>query len=71
MKHEYDPFEKFLAGSSLWRDSIRGIEKNALYPFPDLLRLTEDGSGRIENKRLGTPMVHEPHMQFFRHPFEG
>jgi hypothetical protein len=26
MKHEYDLFEKFPDGSSLWRDSVRGFE---------------------------------------------
>jgi hypothetical protein len=30
MKHEYDLFEKFPDGSSLWRDSVSGIELTRL-----------------------------------------
>ena len=30
MKHEYDLFEKFPDGSSLWRDSVPGFEKTHL-----------------------------------------
>jgi len=30
MKHEYDLFEKFPDGSSLWRDSILGFETTHL-----------------------------------------
>jgi hypothetical protein len=30
MKHEYDLFEKFPDGSSLWRDSIPGFETTRL-----------------------------------------
>jgi hypothetical protein len=30
MNYEYDLFEKFPDGSSLWRDSIRGFEKTRL-----------------------------------------
>ena len=30
MKHEYDLFEKFPDGSSLWRDSVPGFETTRL-----------------------------------------
>lgn len=30
MKHEYDLFEKFPDGSSLWRDSVPGLEKTRI-----------------------------------------
>jgi hypothetical protein len=30
MKHEYDLFEKFPDGSSLWRDSVPGFENTRL-----------------------------------------
>ncbi len=30
MNHEYDLFEKFPDGSSLWRDAIPGIQKTQL-----------------------------------------
>jgi hypothetical protein len=30
MEHEYDLFEKFPDGSSLWRDSVSGIELTCL-----------------------------------------
>jgi hypothetical protein len=30
MKNEYDLFEKFLDGSSLWRDSVPGFETTRL-----------------------------------------
>jgi hypothetical protein len=30
MNYEYDLFEKFLDGSSLWRDSIPGVEETRL-----------------------------------------
>jgi hypothetical protein len=31
MKHDYDLFEKFPDGSSLWRDSVSGFEKTQLF----------------------------------------
>ena len=42
MKHEYDLFEKFPDGSSLWRDSVPGFEKAYL--------LSQELAQRSENQ---------------------
>ena len=41
MKHEYDLFEKFPDGSSLWRDSVPGIESTRLQ-LQELARRSEN-----------------------------
>jgi hypothetical protein len=41
MKHEYDLFEKFPDGSSLWRDSVPGFETTCLR-LQELTRRSEN-----------------------------
>jgi hypothetical protein len=40
MNHEYDLFEKFSDGSSLWRASVYGL-KNARFQFRDLIQRSD------------------------------
>ena len=41
MKHEYDLFEKFADGSSLWRASVSGL-RNARFQLQDFVRASKN-----------------------------
>jgi hypothetical protein len=54
MKHEYDLFEKFADGSSLWRASVSGL-KNARFQLQDLAKMSKNrfyGIDMIAGKTL-------------------